>query len=61
MVLTVTPSMSRRGNPYDNVMAENFFSMLNAECIYRQKLQLFAEADEMIDRYIDFYKMNASS
>ena len=23
----ITPSMSRRGNPYDNVMAENFFSM----------------------------------
>ena len=51
----ITPSMSRRGNPYDNVMAENFFSILKTECIYRHKPQSFAEADEMIDRYIDFY------
>ena len=26
----ITPSMSRRGNPYDNAMAENFFSTLNS-------------------------------
>ena len=51
----ITPSMSRRGNPYDNVMAENFFSILKTECIYRHKPQSFAEAEEMIDRYIDFY------
>ena len=51
----ITPSMSRRGNPYDNAMAENFFSILKTECIYRHKPQSFAEADEMIDRYIDFY------
>ena len=24
----ITPSMSRKGNPYDNAMAENFFSIL---------------------------------
>ena len=51
----ITPSMSRRGNPYDNVMAENFFSILKTECIYRHKPQSFVEAEEMIDRYIDFY------
>ena len=51
----ITPSMSRRGNPYDNAMAENFFSILKTECIYRHKPQSFAEANEMIDRYIDFY------
>lgn len=28
-----TPSMSRKGNPYDNAMAENFFSILETECI----------------------------
>ena len=33
----ITPSMSRRGNPYDNAMAENFFSILKTECIYRYK------------------------
>ena len=51
----ITPSMSRRGNPYDNAMAENFFSILKTECIYRYKPATFSEADEMIDRYIHFY------
>ena len=51
----ITPSMSRRGNPYDNAVAENFFSILKTECIYRHKSATFSEANEMIDRYIHFY------
>ena len=51
----ITLSMSRRGNPYDNAMAENFFSILKTECIYRHKPATFSEANEMIDRYIHFY------
>lgn len=51
----ITPSMSRRANPYDNAMAENFFSILKTECIYRHKPASFCEANEMIDRYINFY------
>lgn len=51
----ITPSMSRRGNPYDNVMAENFFSILKTECIYRHKPKSLHEANSMIERYIDFY------
>ena len=51
----ITPSMSRRGNPYDNALAENFFSILKTECIYRIKLQTFEEARLLIDRYIYFY------
>ena len=51
----ITPSMSRRGNPYDNAMAENFFSILKTECIYRHKPATFSEANEMIDHYIHFY------
>lgn len=38
--------MSRKGNPYDNA---------KTECIYRHKPAAFAEACEMIDRYILFY------
>ncbi len=41
----ITPSMSRRGNPYDNAMAENFFSILKTECIYRHKPATFPEWD----------------
>ena len=33
----ITPSMSRRGNPYDNAMAENYFSILKTECIFRSQ------------------------
>ena len=51
----ITPSMSRRGNCYDNAMAENFFSILKTECIYRHKLKSFGQAIELIDEYIDFY------
>ena len=51
----ITPSMSRKGNPYDNAMAENFFSILKTECIYRHKSKTLKEADELIDRYIHFY------
>ena len=51
----ITPSMSSKGNPYDNAMAENFFSILKTECIYRHKPKTFSEANELIDRYIYFY------
>ena len=51
----ITPSMSRRGNPYDNALAENFFSILKTECINRIKIKTFAEARRLIDDYIHFY------
>jgi len=51
----ITPSMSRRGNPYDNALAENFFSILKTECIYRVKLQTYEEARLIIGEYIHFY------
>ena len=51
----ITPSMSRKGNPYDNALAENFFSILKTECIYRVKLKTYDEARLIIDEYIQFY------
>ena len=47
--------MSRRGNCYDNAMADNFFSILKTECIYRQKIASFEDARTLIDDYIYFY------
>ena len=44
----ITPSMSRRGTPYNNAMAENFFSILKTECIYRHKPAAFSQANELI-------------
>ena len=51
----ITPSMSRRGNPYDNALAENFFSIIKTECIHRVKIQTYEEARDLIDEYIHFY------
>lgn len=51
----ITPSMSRRGNCYDNAMAENFFSILKTECVYRQKIKSFQQARDLIDDFIYFY------
>ena len=51
----ITPSMSRKGNPYDNAMAENFFSILKTECIYRTKLETYEDARNLIGEYTHFY------
>lgn len=36
-------------------MAENFFSILKTECIYRHKPKIMKEAKALIDNYIYFY------
>ena len=51
----IIPSMSRRGNPYDNALAENFFSILKTECVYRAKPRTYEEASLLIGEYIHFY------
>ena len=51
----ITPSMSRRANPYDNAMAENFFSILKSECIRLYKPETLHDAQTLIDEYIAFY------
>jgi len=51
----ITPSMSRRGNCLDNAPAENFFGILKAECINRQKIKDFVTAKSLINDYIYFY------
>ena len=51
----ITPSMSRRAPPYDNAMAENFFSILKSECIRLFKPETIREAQTLIDSYIAFY------
>ena len=51
----ILPSMSRRGNCYDNALTENFFGILKTECIYRHKPETFEKANKMIDDYIYFY------
>lgn len=51
----ITPSMSRRGNPYDNALAEIFILILKTECTHRVKFAGYDEAPLIISEYINFY------
>ncbi len=51
----IIPSMSRRGNCYDNAVAENFFGILKSECLRRHKPQSLEHAKLLIDNFIFFY------
>lgn len=51
----ISPSMSRRSNPYDNAVVENFFGMFKTECIYPCRPQTIAQARQLVQFYIDFY------
>jgi transposase InsO family protein len=46
-------SMSRRGNPYDNAVAESFIKTLKYEEVYRQEYQDLAEARASIPRFLE--------
>jgi len=51
----ITPSMSRRGNCWDNAPMENFFGHLKEEYLRQFKKTTFKETEQLIDEYIHFY------
>jgi putative transposase len=51
----ITPSMSRRGNCWDNAPMENFFGHLKEEALRQYKTLSYEEAQQVIDDYIYFY------
>jgi transposase InsO family protein len=51
----ITPSMSRRGNCWDNAPMENFFGHLKEEYLRQFKQTTFKETDQLINEYIYFY------
>lgn len=52
----ITPSMSRRGNCYDNAVAESFFSTLKNELVHHQTYHTRDEASREIFMFIEgFY------
>ena len=51
----MVPSMSRRGNPYDNAVAESFFRTLKVELVYRRRFRTRAEAKAAIVEYIELF------
>jgi putative transposase len=51
----IRQSMSRKGNPYDNACAENFFSCLKCECTNFYYFKTKEEAKLAIFEYIEIY------
>ena len=48
-------SMSRKGNCWDNAVAESFFHTLKTQLIYHRKFQDQGEAEQALFNYIEIY------
>lgn len=51
----IEPSMSRKGDCWDNAVAESFFKTLKTECVYRHKFTGRKEAEIEIFEYIEIW------
>lgn len=51
----ITRSMSRKGNCWDNAVAESFFKTLKAECVYQRKFETRQQAALVIFEYIEIW------
>jgi len=51
----MVPSMSRKGDPYDNAVAESFFRTLKVELVYLRRFRTRAEAKAAIVEYIELF------
>ena len=52
--------MSRKGDPYDNAVAENFFSCLKCELIYLLHFQTRMQAIAAVFAYIEAFYNSVS-
>ncbi len=51
----IEPSMSRKGNCWDNAVAESFFHTLKTECIYLETFETREQARDVIFDYIEVF------
>ena len=51
----ITQSMSRKGNCWDNAVAESFFKTIKHEWLYRFKFTSYNQLFNSIEDYIDWY------
>jgi transposase InsO family protein len=51
----IRQSMSRRGDPYDNAVAENFFSCLKCECVHLHNFATRSAAKAAVFLYIEAF------
>ena len=53
--MKITQSMSRKGNCWDNAVAESFFKTIKHEWLYRFKFTSYQQLYKSIDNYINWY------
>ncbi len=53
----ITQSMSRKGNCWDNAVAESFFKSIKYEWLYRFKYMSYLQLHESINEYISWYNI----
>ncbi len=51
----ITPSMSRKGNCWDNAVVESFFSRLKVEQVYIEDYETFEDAYRSVFEYIELF------
>lgn len=51
----VKQSMSRKANPLDNAVIENFFGLLKSELLYLQEFKSIEEFRKELEEYMDYY------
>ncbi len=47
--------MSRKGNCWDNAVAESFFHTLKTECVYLETFDTREQAQDVIFEYIEVF------
>jgi putative transposase len=52
---TIQPSMSRKGNYWDNAVAESFFHTLKTELVYLEEFDTHACAQPAVFEYIEVF------
>ena len=51
----IQPSMSRKGNCWDNAAMESFFSRLKVECVYTTQFATLTDAYQHVFEYIEIF------
>lgn len=51
----IQQSMSRKGNPLDNAVIENFFGLLKSELLYLQTFESVSHFKQELVEYLDYY------
>lgn len=54
----ITPSMSRKGDCWDNAVAESFFATLKAEIVADAKWESRSQATREVTEYLNWYNFN---